>query len=79
MDALTREIRADRRELREELAELAEDVRGLGRRIDRTPVAARQAVEDGLAVNWRSVVTTLLAAATGIGAPIAAALILAPA
>lgn len=62
--------------------ELREDLRGLERRLEakleRAANGAAAKVEDSLNVNWKSVGTTLLAAGTGIGAPIAAALLLAP-
>lgn len=62
--------------------ELREDLRGLERRLEakleRAANGAAVRVEDSLTVNWRSVAATLLAAGAGIGAPIAAALILAP-
>lgn len=63
------------RELRRDLRRLEER---LNRRLERTADGVAVKVEDSLTVNWKSVATTLLAAGTGIGAPIAAALILAP-
>lgn len=78
MDELARDTRLDLREIRDELGKLSAATRALCRHVDKTPAAAREAVEDGLSVNWKSVATTLLAAGTGIGVPIAAALILAP-
>lgn len=71
VDSLATHVREDVRDLRLEM-------RGRFDSVDRDHKHAAKKLDDVQKVNWKSVGATLLAVATGIGAPIAVAFILAP-
>jgi hypothetical protein len=74
-DDLRRDVRNDIRELRAEMRERFDTVDADHERV---PAVTRKAVADGLGrVNWKSLGATVLAVATGVGGPIAAAWLLA--